>query len=145
MLRDFNLSFYRDGSVQEDIAPLLARAARFLSGEGEAPKPPQSMMERIARNIAVKRGEDPDMLVYCGATLQAGRHHYAPGGPPVPLWLVYVPDAYSALEVMREPSEEMVRATRSINPCQSRDGQCYSEAEIYRAMIDAALAEKVEP
>lgn len=48
--------------------------------------------------------------------------------------------ARTALEAMREPTEAMVRAANRINPCQSAEGQCYSEASIYRAMIDAALS-----
>lgn len=41
-----------------------------------------------------------------------------------------------------EPTEEMLGACRMYNPCQSADGQCYDEGEIYRAMLAALRAPK---
>lgn len=47
----------------------------------------------------------------------------------------------AALKAIREPSEEMIRATHRINPCISDAGQCYSEEEIWRATIGVLIKE----
>lgn len=89
-----------------------------------------TMVERVARAICASLGGNPDapFVDRHGAT------------QPYPWWVTLEGEARAAIEAMREPTEGMVRVTIPINPCQSRDGQCYDEAEIYRAMIDAALS-----
>ena len=49
----------------------------------------------------------------------------------------------AVLEAIREPSEAMTRATDKIDSCVSDHGQCYSEEDIWRAMIAALISEVI--
>lgn len=70
-----------------------------------------TMIERVARALC---GHDPDKY-----------------------WQLFVPGAQAAIKAMREPTEEMIFAP----DMSSLDARDQSTAEIWQAMIDAALKE----
>lgn len=80
------------------------------------------MIERVARALCKADGCDPD--------------HESPDqiDAGIKLWTRYVRDARAAIEAMREPTEAMSEAVKPLGLCRTEDA-----AEIYRAMIDAAL------
>lgn len=96
------------------------------------PESEMTMVERVARAICAADGHDPD-------------------GPPIDEypsaiypWAVYRNLAKAAIEAMREPSEEMKKAGEHAEISDSY-GEYYvsadNAADIFRAMVDAALKE----
>jgi hypothetical protein len=56
-----------------------------------------------------------------------------------PAWVFCVPDALTAIEAMRNPTEAMVFSARM-----HHEGQAYLPHSVFNAMIDAALSEDKE-
>jgi len=78
-----------------------------------------SMVEQVARALAANRY----MSIGGADSTALGK----------PAWVYCVPDALTAIEAMREPTEKMERAARFWSP---------SLRESYSEMIDAALNEQ---
>jgi hypothetical protein len=77
----------------------------------------KSALERIARALCALDGHPED------ATMNAK-----------PLWQDYLPEARTVLRAIREPDDRMIEAADS-QPCS------IGTAQLWRAMIDAALGE----
>ena len=77
-------------------------------------------LERVARALCELDANPPN------ATM---------GGKP--LWQDYLPEAWAAIMALREPDQAMIGAAR-LKAAQIGEGNL---DEIYRAMIDAAMAE----
>lgn len=78
------------------------------------PRPVKPALERVARTLCSRAGH-PENIQFEGK----------------PMWQSYLADAHAALVAVREPSAAMIEAAAK------REGK--SIAEIYTAMIDAAL------
>jgi hypothetical protein len=95
------------------------------------------MVERVARALCVRHGNDPDRLYV--DRLGHTRDY--------PWWQSYVDDARAAIEAMREPTEAMEEAGEDLvewdsDDCSGASFALYREgdaAKFYTAMIDAAL------
>jgi hypothetical protein len=95
-----------------------------------------AMVEKVARVLCVDAGELPDTPT--------------PHNPHAEfLWQFYVGSARAVIEVMREPSAEMTAAMEcrfEITDGSENVGVIKDLcAEIFTAMIDAALEEKAKP
>jgi hypothetical protein len=76
---------------------------------------PKPALERVARTLC-RRAGNPENVQFEGR----------------PMWQSYLPDAHAVLVAIREPSEAMMEAAAK--------GEGRSVADIYTAMIDAALS-----
>jgi hypothetical protein len=94
-------------------------------------------LERAARALCLADGLDPDRKFKSSDWSEGtAPHEFA--------WHEYLPKARAVLTAIREPNEAMERAMIGITgdmAIMKRDGSSYRHADVYRAMIDAALAE----
>lgn len=101
----------------------------------------KSMIERVARVMAVADDRDPDKLLLqqrCEAHLS-----------PKKVWHLYISKARAALEAMREPTQSMISAGGATAFGGAGDPAFADMAadmakDAYKAMIDAALREAAE-
>ena len=89
-----------------------------------------TMVERVARKLCEQEGADP-YAIRIGEGRAAGRTWLG--------WEAHVSHARELLTVMREPTDDMCDAGEltATDPCDRMFA-----GEVYRAMIDEALAQK---
>lgn len=93
-----------------------------------------NMMEKMARAIAIAHGRHPDEL--------SGKPLGGADWEPCAMWEHNIEAARAALEVLREPTEEMWKtALRSGNCPALPADEKQALAEFWQAMIDEALKE----
>lgn len=104
------------------------------------------MVERVARAMAIALGGDPDHCAFGSGSSDGGLQCHRR------LWEEYLPHARAAIRAMREPTGDgtpirmrgnMQRrgAAKMWDVTDRRVSGLDMAAEIYRAMIDAALGE----
>lgn len=110
----------------EDFSPLHSRSAPFhLDNVPE-------MVERVARALAAQSFE------------AAGNDKPGPSAAAERRWPHFVPQARTAIEAMREPTEAMLRASPLIGTGITEKGDWATNTRpaqaVWPAMIDAALS-----
>lgn len=125
-----------DGWLSGDSSAAMPSTFGGMAAQSEVRSSmPKSPLERAARALCELDNNPP-----C-ATMD-GR----------PLWMDYLPEARAVLRAVREPSRVMTDAGGEVEYAGESDGEDvnvsagnYAAGVIYRAMIDAALAERVPP
>ena len=99
------------------------------------------MVEKVARSLCAHEGCNPDKIV---PSQDATNVFYGVGGSvkvvrhwaePHPLWQHFENAANAAIDVLREPTEEMKSAGNPVRADQNM------AIDVWEAMIDAALSE----
>ena len=96
-----------------------------------------NMIEKIARAICVLLRRDPDFQ-----GIQSPWDDKVPMPPNYKQWMNYSEEAKAAIEAMREPTKQMIKAGDEEIP--DNMGYKNDAKGVYKAMIDKALDEGSE-